>query len=98
MYALRMNDAYGQYNNFRWSILKNSKLKAMRGVAFDELLKEEYLGALKHLQRKNQRLLLFLYDAYVWVIPCVVEDEYIFLKTLFPSRKYMRLYERGELS
>jgi len=95
---LAMKRDYEQYDNFRWSIIKNTRLKAIRGVGFDEILKEEYLGALEHHQRKNQRLLLFLFNEYVWVIPCVIEDECIFLKTLFPSRKYMKLYERGELS
>jgi len=28
------------------------------------------------------------HNEYIWIVPCVVEEEYIFLKTLFPSRKY----------
>ncbi len=93
-----MKGEFAHYNNFRWSIIKDTRLKDVRGVGFDDLLKSEYLGALEHPQRKNQRLLLFMFNDYVWVIPCVIEEEYIFLKTLFPSRKYMKLYERGELS
>ena len=93
-----MKKDYDPYDNFRWSILKNSKLKDIRGVGFEEILKEEYLGALEHPQRKNQRLLLFLYNEYVWVVPCIIEDEYVFLKTLFPSSKYTKLYSKGELA
>ena len=31
-------------------------------------------------------VLLYEYKKYVWVVPCVIEDKHIFLKTMFPSR------------
>jgi hypothetical protein len=40
---------------------------------------------------------LFRHQGYVWVAPCVISNGEIFLKTLFPSRKYNRMLERGEL-
>jgi len=32
-------------------------------------------------------------------VPCVVEAKYIFLKTMFPSRKYTRIFKskKGEI-
>ena len=34
-------------------------------------------------------------DAYVYLVPYVQEGQNIFLKTIYPSRKYTRIYLRG---
>jgi hypothetical protein len=43
-------------------------------------------------------MMFYHYKNYVWVIPCVKEKECIFLKTMYPSRKYTRMYKKGELT
>jgi len=73
---------------FQWNEDKNETLKKERGVSFEEILGSKFIGAEKHPTRKNQIVLKFEYNEYIWIVPCVVEEEYIFLKTLFPSRKY----------
>ena len=40
--------------------------------------------------------MLFKYKKYIWIVPYVVEKDCIFLKTLFPSRKYTKEYQKGE--
>ena len=40
----------------------------------------------------NQLLLLIEIDRYVYVVPCVLENDVCFLKTIFPSRKYTSKY------
>lgn len=40
--------------------------------------------------------MLFEYKGQIWVVPYAAEGEDIFLKTLYPSRKYTKLYQRGE--
>jgi len=45
---------------------------------------------------KNQMVLKFEYKKYIWIIPCVVEDKYIFLKTMFQSRKYAKILKAKE--
>ncbi len=40
---------------------------------------------------------LFEYRGYIWIVPYVEEADYIFLKTLYPSRKYTRLYKEEKL-
>ena len=35
--------------------------------------------------------MLFEYKGYAWVVPFVEEDDYYFMKTLFPSRKFTKL-------
>jgi hypothetical protein len=57
-------------------------------------LDSTFIGAEKHPTRKNQIVLKFEYKEYIWIVPCVVEAEYIFLKTIFPSRKYTIKHNR----
>lgn len=81
---------------FRWNSEKSRKLKESRGFSFEEIIEGKLISAETHPARENQRVLLFEYRRYIWVVPCVVEKDYIFLKTAFPSRKYTRKYERGD--
>jgi uncharacterized DUF497 family protein len=82
----------------KWDEEKNKLLKEERGVSFEEIVNSTFLGAEKHSTRKHQMVLLYEYKKYVWVVPCVVEDKYIFLKTMFPSRKYTKMLKskKGE--
>jgi uncharacterized DUF497 family protein len=84
--------------NIKWDEEKSKLLKEERGVSFEEILDSTFLGAEKHRTRKNQMVLLYEYKKYVWVVPCVVEGKYIFLKTMFPSRKYTKIFKskKGE--
>ena len=81
---------------FRWSESKNKSLKKTRDISFEEILKAKFLGAKEHPSRENQMILLFEYKKYVWFVPCIVEGDYIFLKTAFPSRKYTKKHKRGD--
>ena len=67
-----------------------------RGVSFEEILISTFLGAEKHQTRKNQTVLFFEHENYVWVVPCVVDEKYYFLKTMFPSRKYTKMLKSKE--
>jgi len=42
-------------------------------------------------------MILFEYRGYVWVTPCIVKGDDIFLKTLYPSRKYHKMFLEGRL-
>lgn len=79
---------------FRWDSSKNELLKRTRGLSFEEIIQSKYLGIEQHLSRKNQAVMLFEHERYLWVVPCVIEKEYIFLKTAFPSRKYTKRYKK----
>lgn len=80
----------------KWDEEKNTLLKKERGVSFEEILVSKFLGAEKHQSRANQMVLLFEYEKHVWVVPCVVDEKYIFLKTMFPSRKYTKMLKSKE--
>jgi hypothetical protein len=51
------------------------------------------------LTRDNRMVLLFEYKKYVWVVSCIVEDKYIFLRTVLPGRQYTKLLgsKNGEM-
>ncbi len=81
---------------YKWDDKKNQELKQTRGVSFEEILNSKFIGAEKHEKRENQVVLLFEHKDYIWIVPSVVEEKYIFLKTLFPSRKYTQKYRKGD--
>ncbi|MFH1503815.1 MAG: toxin [Candidatus Omnitrophota bacterium] len=81
---------------FRWDLEKSKKLKETRGFSFEEIIEGKLISVEKHLVRENQKVLLFEHETYIWVIPCIIEKDYIFLKTAFPSRKYTRKHKGGD--
>jgi uncharacterized DUF497 family protein len=81
----------------RWDPLKSKRLKRTRGVSFEEILKAAWVARRPHPSRKNQELFLFEVRGYIWAVPFVTDEKGIFLKTLFPHRRFTKLYRRGEL-
>lgn len=79
----------------RWSEEKSLKLKKERGVSFDEIVAGKFLGIERNPSRSNQWLMIFVVDAYVWVVPYVENVDHFFLKTTFPSRKHTKVYLKG---
>ena len=80
----------------QWNPLKNEWLWLTRGASFNDLVDHgTFLGTRDHPVRTQQHMLLFKYRDYIWVVPCVREGEGYFLKTLYQSRKYTKLYRRG---
>lgn len=79
---------------------KNRLLKATRGVNFDDVLvavrSNGILGDLQHPQSRyqHQRILIVVIDHYVYAVPYVLDtkQQRIFLKTVYPSRQYTKLY------
>ena len=81
----------------RWNLLKSERLKKTRGASFEELIQSKLIAVKRHPKRIHQDIMLFEYHGYIWVVPFVVTGDGIFLKTLYPSRKYTKRYRRGEL-
>ncbi|WP_341763531.1 hypothetical protein [Candidatus Tisiphia endosymbiont of Beris chalybata] len=80
---------------FRYNYEKNSKLLLKRGIGFEEIIQAIADGNLlditkhpNHEQYPNQNILYVRIVSEVYAVPYITEDEEtIFLKTLFPSRK-----------
>ncbi len=81
----------------RWCAEKNRVLKFRYGISSRSLMMCRLIGETHHPARANQKLMLYERNDYVWVIPLVFDDEGVFLKTFFPSRKYTRLWKEGRL-
>jgi hypothetical protein len=79
-------------NNIYWNPEKNEQLKKLRKVSFEDLLGSRFIGIEDHPTKKHQKLMLFEYKKYVWVVPYVPEKDYFFLKTAFQNRKYTKKY------
>ncbi len=84
---------------FDWSNDKNTTLKQERGISFERVViaieEDHLLDVLEHPNKDkypNQYLLVVEIESYVYVVPCVVEQDVYFLKTIFPSRKYTSKY------
>jgi uncharacterized DUF497 family protein len=89
---------------FRWDSRKNEQLKAGRGVSFEDVVLAIEAGGLLDIvehpnstRYPNQGVFVVAMSSYVYLVPHVEEAEYVFLKTIIPSRKAMREYRvRGK--
>lgn len=84
---------------FDWGNEKNAILKKTRGVSFEQVvsaIKEgKLITAIKNPNQRrypNQKVLLVEIDDYVYLVPCVESENKVFLKTIFPSRKFTKIY------
>ena len=78
----------------RWNSTKSARLKRMRGVSFEEITHARFLGIENNPNRDNQKILLYEHKGYVWAVPFVFESDGIFLKTIYPSRKFKKIYKK----
>ncbi len=83
--------------NIIWDDNKNNTLKKQRGISFEDveglILQKKYVAIVKHSKRPQQRIFLIPIHGYIHAVPFVFDDERnLVLKTVFPSRKFNRLY------
>ena len=81
----------------RWNALKSQRLKKVRGALFEDIMRAKLVRIKKHPQKENQNIMLFEYKNYIWAVPYAENESHIFLKTLYPSRKYTKIYIKGGL-
>jgi len=81
----------------KWNILKSERLKRTRGVSFEEIIGSKFIAVKKHPSKNKQHIMLFKYKRYIWIVPYVEDAGTIFLKTLYPSRKYTKRYREGKI-
>lgn len=88
--------------SIRFDEEKNQLLQATRGVSFEEILRHikdgDLLAEIKHpsSHRSNQRIYVVEIEGYGYVVPFVInqQDREIFLKTIYPSGEFTKLYLR----
>ncbi len=84
---------------FDWNDDKNIQIIRERHISFERIvlaIEEDHLLDIRDHPNKekypNQVLLLVEIDQYVYVVPCVMDNDVYFLKTIFASRKYTNEY------
>jgi uncharacterized DUF497 family protein len=80
-----------------WDEEKNKKLLTERDISFEEIaeiiLRNEYLDILENPARDGQLIFIVRIKSYIYVVPFIIDqNESIFLKTAFPSRKFNKMY------
>lgn len=82
----------------RWNEEKNSKLKLIRKISFEDIEEAVLNGNYYHIEvhpdqdkYPNQKKLFVEIQNYIYVVPFVENDKEIFLKTIYPSRKDTKL-------
>ncbi len=84
---------------FAWDDAKNAKLKADRGIGFEDIVfhieRGDLLDTLEHPNPDRyggQRIFVVRREDYVYLVPFVEDDHTVFLKTIIPSRKATKKY------
>ena len=88
---------------FTWDADKNEKLRAGRGISFEEIVFHvdhgDVLDILEHPNQEKyggQRVLVVKVEDYVYLVPFVEMENEVVLKTIIPSRKATKRYLRGK--
>ena len=87
---------------FKWNVEKNEILASERGITFEEIVRKIEFGAktieTDHPNKSkypNQKILIVDVDGYAYLVPCVIEENEYFLKTIIPGRKATKNYLGG---
>ena len=80
-----------------WNETKNHKLMVERGISFevfaDIIINKKYVDIVENLSHPNQMIFICIYNNYTYGVPFILDkDKNIVLKTVYPSRKFHKLY------
>ncbi|NWF88528.1 MAG: toxin [Ignavibacteriaceae bacterium] len=83
--------------NILWDEAKNKKLKKDRGISFEDILPiildNKYVAVLENPSHPEQMIFVLEYKSYTYVVPFIIDSKNnIVLKTIFPSRKFHKLF------
>jgi len=88
---------------YKWDFQKNEKLKAERGISFEQIVmhieRGDVLDLVAHPNQEKypgQEIIVVEINEYAYLVPFVESSEGKFLKTIIPSRKATRDYLGGE--
>ncbi len=84
---------------YDWNSDKNEWLKKHRNISFEQIIfhlsqGDVWMVADHPDQEKypGQRIYFVVVENYVYLVPYIIEKDYIFLKTIIPSRKATKDY------
>ena len=84
---------------FIWNSDKNEQLKGERDISFEQVVIQIEEGKLHDIlehpnqqKYKDQQIFVVELNEYIHLVPFVEDEEYVFLKTIIPSRKATKKY------
>jgi predicted DNA binding CopG/RHH family protein len=87
---------------FDWDDAKNAKLRAKRGIGFEDIVfhieRGDLLDILEHPNADRyagQRVFVVRREEYVYLVPFVEDEHTVFLKTIIPSRQRSSTWVRS---
>lgn len=93
-------DSFFKSKYIEWNEEKNKLLLKSRKISFEDICEaienESVVAIYEHPDKEkyaHQYLIQVLIDDYVFLVPCVIDSEKIFLKTIFPSCKATKIYK-----
>ena len=96
-----MQKMYTTIMKYDWNPEKNEWLKKERKLSFEEVVFHLSQGDVWKVadhpdQQKypGQKIYFVIIEDYIYLVPYIVSKEYIFLKTIIPSRKATKVYQR----
>ncbi|HLC14983.1 MAG TPA: toxin [Thermodesulfovibrionia bacterium] len=85
---------------YEWNPAKNEWLKEHRNVSFEQVIFHLSQGDVWKIaahpnqdKYPGQKIYFVIVENYIYLIPHIIERDYIFLKTIIPSRKATRDYQ-----
>lgn len=84
---------------YEWNSKKNEWLKEKRNISFEKVIFHLIQGDVWKISNNpnkkkypNQKIYFVIIQEYIYLVPYKIEKEYIFLKTIIPSRKATKIY------
>lgn len=88
---------------FEWDPRKNEWLKSERGISFEKILFHLLRGDVWKMsdhpdqeRYPGQKIYFVIVDDYIYLVPHIVDLEFVFLKTIIPSRKATKAYHEEQ--
>ncbi|KIJ89048.1 MAG: BrnT family toxin [Rickettsia endosymbiont of Ecitomorpha arachnoides] len=89
---------------FEFNREKNAVLIQERGVSFEQVItlieQEDYVLNIQNHPNQdkypNQKIYIVEIDGYCYLVPCVIKEDKVFLKTIIPSRKATKEYIKAK--
>ena len=88
---------------YEWDPQKNERLKRERNISFEKIIFHLSRGDVWKIadhpdpeSYPGQKIYFVIVEGYIYPVPHVVERDYVFLKTIIPSRRATRKYKNEQ--
>ncbi len=88
---------------FEWDSNKNEWLKKERRISFEQIIFHLLQGDLwkiadhpDQIRYPGQKIYFVIVDDYIYLVPHLKQKNQIYLKTIIPSRKATKVYQKEQ--